>query len=473
MNSKSLAISALLATLATAQNTPPPIPIELRARFGFTGPLVQKVSYGIGSLKIGDVDGDGRLEAVTFDSRRAQIVVVSVDNAATSKLTIPTGGQIADFELGDFAGNGQAQIVIVDNRGRMSVRKMDGSAATRPFELGLPTRGLNLVAADINNDGKHDIVAYAGGKMRVVMQVAGEAKLTPIEPTENNLYSVNLIDLDGDGNLDLTCIVSGDGMNLRMRLGNGDGTFDDWVTGPASPSVGVNGARKIVVADMDGQGRLDLIAARDNGLIHVHLEQGFLLPNPSYGPPSVRGAGSNLGAVYAGDLNGDGLNDVVSFHPVNNSGSVHVRVHFNDPSNPGTLVAPPAGVAASISLGTWPTSCAMADWDSDGDLDLVISASNELRYLLNDGTGNLVQAAPIPLSGMSATFSVGAGDVNGDGRTDLLAAAYNSIVIALQPVGGVPTGGLQYPGAGNTNFLLRPFLGDVDGDGDGDLLLRD
>ena len=95
MNSKSFAIPALLATLATAQSAPPPIPIELRARFGFTGPLVHKVGFGIHSLKIGDINGDGRLEAVVFDGRRARLVAVGVVDGETTNTTIPTGGQIA------------------------------------------------------------------------------------------------------------------------------------------------------------------------------------------------------------------------------------------------------------------------------------------------------------------------------------------------------------------------------------------
>ena len=60
MNSKLLAVSAFLAgiSIASAQSTPPPIPLELRARFGFTGPLVRKVGDGISRLLVGDIDGD-------------------------------------------------------------------------------------------------------------------------------------------------------------------------------------------------------------------------------------------------------------------------------------------------------------------------------------------------------------------------------------------------------------------------------
>ena len=130
MNSKSFAIPALLASLAAAQSTPPPIPMELRARFGFTGPLVHKIGDGINSLQMGDINGDGQLEAVTYDGRRARLVAIGVTNGATTMTSIPMGGQIAGFELADFAGNGQAQALIVNNRGQMSVRNKEGGEST-------------------------------------------------------------------------------------------------------------------------------------------------------------------------------------------------------------------------------------------------------------------------------------------------------------------------------------------------------
>ena len=69
MNSKSFGISALLASFAAAQSTPPPIPIELRARFGFTGPLVHKIGDGISNLQLGDINGDGRLDIAVANKR--------------------------------------------------------------------------------------------------------------------------------------------------------------------------------------------------------------------------------------------------------------------------------------------------------------------------------------------------------------------------------------------------------------------
>tara|TARA_R110002072_G_scaffold109160_1_gene236280 strand:- start:45873 stop:47978 length:2106 start_codon:yes stop_codon:yes gene_type:complete len=358
MNSKSFAIPALLATLATAQSAPPPIPIELRARFGFTGPLVHKVGFGIHSLKIGDINGDGRLEAVVFDGRRARLVAVGVVDGETTNTTIPTGGQIASFELADFAGNGQAQALIVNSRGLMSLRNKDGSEATRPIDLGIGTRGLSLVAGDLNNDGKQDIVALAGTKMRVITNVATTPKLLPVEPTEDNLVYVNLVDLDGDHNLDMTCIASGGRMNLRMRLGNGDGTFGAWRIATVDQLRAVFGGQLAdgtpVIATVEGATRrVAMHRYRDHGDLAAPQWWAF-----------GEGDGTKTPPFAVGDVDNDGDDDVVLF-PRENAQMV-VYAWDN-----GTFVRHRVPSLSGV------TSVAIGDVDQDGKNDLVMASPQE------------------------------------------------------------------------------------------------
>ena len=358
MNSKSFAIPALLATLATAQSAPPPIPIELRARFGFTGPLVHKVGFGIHSLKIGDINGDGRLEAVVFDGRRARLVAVGVVDGETTNTTIPTGGQIASFELADFAGNGQAQALIVNSRGLMSLRNKDGSEATKPIDLGIGTRGLSLVAGDLNNDGKQDIVALAGTKMRVITNVATTPKLLPVEPTEDNLVYVNLVDLDGDHNLDMTCIASGGRMNLRMRLGNGDGTFGAWRIATVDQLRAVFGGQLAdgtpVIATVEGATRrVAMHRYRDHGDLAAPQWWAF-----------GEGDGTKTPPFAVGDVDNDGDDDVVLF-PRENAQMV-VYAWDN-----GTFVRHRVPSLSGV------TSVAIGDVDQDGKNDLVMASPQE------------------------------------------------------------------------------------------------
>ena len=358
MNSKSFAIVALLTSLATAQSTPPPIPIELRARFGFTGPLVHKVGFGIRALKVGDIDGDGRLEAVTFDARRARLVAIGVVAGATTMTTIPTGGQIADFEVADFAGNGQAQVLIVDSRGQMSLRNKDGLEASKPFDLGLLGRGVSLVAGDLDNDGKQDIVAFAGNTMRVVTNLNGNPKLSPIEPTEDSIASVNLIDLDGDKNLDLTCIAPGDRMNLRMRLGNGDGTFGAWRIATVDALRSVFDAQLAdgtpVIATVEGATRrVALHRYSDHGELAAPEWWAFGETDATKTPPFA-----------IGDVDNDGDDDLVLFPRERAQMVVYGWQN-------GTFTRRELPSLAGV------TSVAIGDVDQDGKNDLVLASPEE------------------------------------------------------------------------------------------------
>ena len=84
-----VALCLCCASAVLAQTSPPPIPAELRARFGFVGPLVAKIGDGIGNLRVGDLDGDGRLEAVVVDARRARLVAVRANGTETAIQAIP------------------------------------------------------------------------------------------------------------------------------------------------------------------------------------------------------------------------------------------------------------------------------------------------------------------------------------------------------------------------------------------------
>ncbi|HEU4419301.1 MAG TPA: VCBS repeat-containing protein, partial [Planctomycetota bacterium] len=142
------------ASVLLAQTAPPPIPPELRARFGFVGPLAAKIGDGIGNLRVGDLDGDGKLEAVVVDARRARLVAVRAKGTETAIEAIPTDGQIAGYALADVHGDGKADLLVVDGRGRLTIRHPGGDKGEAPLDLGVGGRGLGLLTGDLDGDGK-------------------------------------------------------------------------------------------------------------------------------------------------------------------------------------------------------------------------------------------------------------------------------------------------------------------------------
>lgn len=360
-------LSALtLASTGAAQSSPPPIPVELRSRFGFEGPFVTKLGEGVGNLQVADLDGDGHLEAVVIDSRRARLCVLRAKGTEAVMEPIPTNGQIAGYALADVDGKGvdgksKASILMVDGRGRLQLRKA-GSAAEQPLDLGLGGRGLGLLCGDLDGDGKQDLVAVSRGSLRWVTHIADHPVLSPIETLEDNAHSFTLVDFDGDGKLDLVYVVNSPAMNLRLRRGNGDGTFGPWN-----------------------------IASIDD-LRHVFATK---LP----------GGASALATI-------DGP---------------HRRVTLQQFSDHGGQ-APLQWWAFGESTATKALPFAVGDLDNDGDQDLVLAQPERAQLLFFEWTGATFALRRLPtLAGVS---SVAIGDVDRDGKQDLVLTSLEEDTLA-------------------------------------------
>jgi hypothetical protein len=367
----SLAFAALAAALA-AQQTPPPIPTELRARFGFLGPVVQKVGDGIADLQVADVDGDGKLETVVVDPRRGRLVAVRVQGGEATMQPIPTNGQIAGFAVADVHGDGAPDLLLVDARGRLTVRHPGRDAERAPLDLALAPRGLTLLTGDLDGDRKADLVVASGSQLRWITQLGGEPKLSAIESLDENTRDLQLVDLDGDGALDLVAMTAGGKgsvMNLRLRRGRGDGSFGAWSI------AGVEDLRHVFVGRLaDGKPALGTIAgAAQRVTLHGYsadAEQATL----QWWPIGENPGGKPLPAAV-GDLDGDGDLDLVLARPDRAQLLVH---EWRDGTFAIRTLPTLAGVA-SIAIG---------DLDGDGKNDLALASPEE------DAVGVLLATAP-------------------------------------------------------------------------------
>ncbi|MDO7886633.1 IPT/TIG domain-containing protein [Hymenobacter cheonanensis] len=195
----------------------------------------------------------------------------------------------------------------------------------------------------------------------------------------------------------------------------------------ASPAVGHHPC-SIVVGDVDGDGDLDLLTANsssNNVSVRLNDGRGNFTPPASNPNPAVGTAPRNLAV---GDVDGDGDLDLVAATSI---GRYSVSVRLND----GTGNFTPPTRNPNPVVGGNPNNLALGDLDGDGDLDLLAAntSSNTVSVRLNDGRGNFTSPTsnPEPAVG-SDPESLALGDLDGDGDLDLLTTCSNGYAVSVR-----------------------------------------
>jgi len=355
----------------------------------------------------------------------------------------------------DLNGDGQRELICTDTGGNtLSILTNNGSGgyavAASPMVANNPG---SVMAADLNGDGQRELIcSIAGGNALLILTNDGSggyavsASLT----VDSNPFSVIAADVNGDGKLDLICANYdyGYGNTLSVLTNDGSGGF----ALASSPVVG-GGPVAVVAADVNGDGKVDLICA-NYGVYNGSVANGntlSVLTNDGSGgfvlasSPTV---GSGPNSIVAVDVNGDGKADLVCA----NLSSASLSVLTND--GRGGFV-----LASSPMVGNNPSSVIAADVNGDGAPDLICANGQDdtLSVLTNNGSGGFALACLLNVG--SGPNSVTAADLNGDGKLDLVCADNSGNTLSVLtnatpfPSRNFLTNGLvaYYPFNGNAN----------------------
>jgi hypothetical protein len=477
--------------------------------------------YSVGhqpvSLAVGDFNGDGRLDLATADKGAGTVSILLGlgDGTFAPAMHFPAGSQPVALVTGYFDGDKHLDLAVLDQgSGTVALlRGRDDGTFEAPVSFRVGSKPSSLVTGDFNRDGHLDLaVANAGSASVSVLLGRGDGTFRPEQqfPAGDNPHSIVAADFDRNGQLDLAVINPASDAKpgtVSVLMGNGDGTFRK--PNILKQETGLNGD-VLVTGDFTGEGYPDLITAGDF---------------TGEGSPDLTTPSAEMGLIFKGSGHGTfqppieitGLMKPQAAVPVNFStnGALGLlfaiqndRAQYLENQGDGTFLPPVASFTPRRSTPLF------ADFEGNGSRDsIIVDATGTILFrksrgagrfdppvklnpkvpvrdaaLVTDAQGTRIAAINRNADSLSlftrqsdGTFSmtsppglrtgllpsqIASGDVNGDGRADLVVLNVGGLQWTLSIFLGKADGSFtkvpEVPvGAAASDIILA----DLDGDG--------
>ena len=460
-------------------------------------------NFGWSVASAGDINGDGYSDVIVGDANgHVYIFNGSASGLSLSANTTLTGAGFFGTSVataGDVNGDGISDVIIGDAGGNAFIFHgvkntgipNGGSATSNTIISGLgSTGGGSSVASagDVNGDGYSDVIVAMGIPSSSAQVYYGSSSgislaLPTVLTEAGGTFGLSVAsagDINGDGYSD---VIVGDGAGKAYVFLSPAGVLSTAANKVLSQAGANFGWSVSSAGDANGDGYSDVVVGDKAGNAYLYLSPGGTL-SATAATTFTGGVKFGTSVACAGDVNGDGYSDIIIG---GDDGTAYV---FNGSSTwPATI----ANTAASTSLsgsGNYGLSVASAgDINGDGYSDVVVGAPNAtLAYTYLGSPSGSANTNTLSIPGQNAfdRFGIsinGAGDVNGDGYSDVIVGAngYNNIAGAAYVFYGSPTG-LQTTGYTLLTITHDPLqeenfgwsvagAGDVNGDGYDDIVI--
>jgi hypothetical protein len=429
------------------------------------GPQVIKLDWDTRALCAADLDGDGLVELLAINNDRGRIelldpqaILAEGADPESGRRSLTTATRGFDLVVGDLDGDDRPDLVYTASPGGLVWRQQDedgGFADAVRFSRFDPFRWRGtMTLLPLDEEPGLEVVALGKNGMLVASIKDGawvERSLLPLD--EGDPFGLRSFDIDQDGRPDLLYRNAKSKWRLRLRLQRSDGRFGPEKQLAAEPMIGP----VEVIESTDGRPQLVWLQQVSHALRKATLEMAEGDHEPQRERYRSPVDDVPVGGWVAADLDHDGRNE---WYVADGDGA---RVWRLNPLDEDGLDAPQAfpSFAGVRSLAT-------GDIDGDGKAELLMASTKEraVGVARLEASGRLGYPQPIPVEGRPGAIAVG--DFDGDGRDDVAYARTENGRREIVPVYSRTAG--WTPGEAATLADLRTDTDaltarDLDGDG--------